>query len=422
VTIFMTTMPQPPAGFDPEAEFDNVTPETFTAVPRSSHRRGEYELESILALGLLTLYLSNKKGWKVPSPDELATKYTEGADRIRTANRVLEKAGFMVRYRTQGDGGRWKTHVRVATDPAALEPIRAWAAELKTAQETKSAARKAAGIVGGGRRATEAAAAAGITTPETFPQVGPDGPDRDSVHRDPEDRDSVQGYLKDQENREGDQEETKPLPPTPAVPVAAPAVDEAKTGGEPSPTTNTPTADSLGALVASLVEVATWWKPADTRSTLEQLLARGLPPAEIARVAAEYAAGVHGHTHKPGRMLVHWPAAPKPASTEPEWARPPVSYLAPGTERCRNHRGEPAQACGKCKAERFTTEDDERLANTPRMTAAEAIAAARAIPSAGTTRSRQRRHEPLPAPTGPAPAPVGSLLGQVAATMNRASA
>lgn len=187
------TMPPPPPGFDPLAEFDDLS-EPFTAVPRSSHRPGERELSSLLALGLLTLYLSNRTNWKVPNPEQLARKYSEGAARIRAANKEIEAKGFMVRYRMQDSGGQWKTHVRVNRDPEKLAHVRKWAAELEQAQAAYAAARKAAGVKGGGRSAAAAAKAAGVrsSAPEAaFPQVGPDARDGDSVHRDSVDRQPV---------------------------------------------------------------------------------------------------------------------------------------------------------------------------------------------------------------------------------------
>ena len=318
----MPALPPPPPGFDPEAEFDNVTPELFTAVPKSSHRRegGDRELRSIVSIGLLTLYLSNKKGWHPPSPEKLAAKYAEGVKVIRDAVKELERAGFVVKYRTQGKGGLWKTHVRVSADPAALVAVGKWAAELTAAQAAQAAAKKAAGLSGGGRRAVAARAAAEQEPPAdddqnaepvtsaayTFPQVGPDAMDRHSV----------QGELKDQEKVLGDQEEN---PPRSNGDGHAARDAGAVAGGSEASPTNTPEPSALDRLVAELAETGHW--PADAvREVLVELANRGRDRAEIAQVFREVAAGEHGATGSPRRLLTWWPSprtAVAEASTEP---------------------------------------------------------------------------------------------------------
>ncbi|MEU7591173.1 hypothetical protein AB0A95_33375 [Micromonospora sp. NPDC049230] len=224
-------LPKPPPGFglDSDDEFVNVTPEGYTRVPRSSHRTGPHRLRQMLALGLLTIYLSNKTGWKIPNATELAKEWDEGEDRIRKAVSDLERAGFLVRFRAQNSRGRWKTRTFVSADPASLEPVRQYAVDLAAAY-------------------AEAKAAKGRETSgdDLFSQVGPDGGFRDSVDRDSVDRgsadrgsagrQSVSGHLKNQKSNQGEQEEPKrrkkagnqergglPRPPHPPRPQAPPS-------------------------------------------------------------------------------------------------------------------------------------------------------------------------------------------------------
>lgn len=378
--------PPPPAGFDPEAEFDNITPDTFTAVPKSSHRTagGDRELRSIVSIGLLTLYLSNKKGWHPPNAEKLAAKYKEGAAVIRDAVKELERAGFVVRYRTQGKGGLWKTHVRVSADPTTLDAVRVWAVAHEAWLVAEAAAKRAAGLSGGGRRKVAARADAGhsgnaptlTSNGSTFPQVGPDGTDRDSVHRDSADRHSVQGDLIGDEGL-GDQEENPPRSKTDGHDAQVP---EAEAGGnsEASPK-NTPEPSALDLLVAELAAAGSW----DTqvvREVLVTLADRGRGHAEIARVFRELAAGEHGPTGSPRRLLTWWPAAPATAAA----ATPAEPY-----------RHQPAPPCPKdCRCYKHPTavtgiSDD----------AAAAIAAARAKLRPGKPLSRSGSRVPTQ-PTG----------------------
>lgn len=200
-------LPKPPPGFglDSDDEFVNVTPEGYTRVPRSSHRTGPHRLRQMLALGLLTIYLSNKTGWKIPNATELAKEWDEGEDRIRRAVADLERAGFLVRFRAQTGRGRWKTRTFVSADPASLDPVRQYAVDLAAAYAAAKAAK--------GRKTSDDGA---------FPQLGPDGGfrdsvdrdsvDRGSVNRDSADRESVSGHLKNQESTRGEQEETRKKP------------------------------------------------------------------------------------------------------------------------------------------------------------------------------------------------------------------
>jgi len=356
-------MPAPPAGFDPEsAEFHNMTPDRFTAVPKESHRRagGERELKSITALGLLTIYLSNETGWKPPNAATLAEKYAEGPTQIRAAIAEIERAGYLVRYKLPNKRGHWVTHTVVSAHPETLDDVRAWAERLAAAQAASAAARRAAGITGGGRKAAEAAKAAGVTAAAgddtaVFSQVGPDTPDRDSVrrtpvHRDSADRVSVQRDLKNQENNPGEQQERvlgdedqKP-PPTPRA--AAPALDapNAQTGGDFDEVLKT------AALEAERIrDGARGWDWQRAYGVAERCVSNGAGRDLVAATLVEIAGDLAGTNH-PGR-LPHVLAEKSRATAAPRPSGGSGSIPA-NRERCRKHPTEIADTCSCCAGER----------------------------------------------------------------------
>jgi hypothetical protein len=414
-------VPTPPAGFDPDAgDFQNVSPATFTQVPKASHRRGPHRLASLLGLGVLTLYLSNKTGWKPPPAEELAAEWSEGAGRIRQAVVDLERAGFLVRFRKQVAGGHWKTVTVISADPKSLNEIRAYAIALTAHQDAAKAARKAAGRTGSGRAGQVAKPVdhvASTSADATFPQVGPDGGFRDSVHRDSVHRVSVQGDLS---TEDVDLEDQEKIPPTPGpVATAAAAAVEVEAGGDSDPSPELPQPSALDTLVLELVRLGGWDADA-TRDVLAQLVKLGRDRAEIKRVALEVAAGLHGTTQSPRRLLAWWPKPAGPAEAEPEWTRGPVKYVEAGTPMCRRHRGEPEATCGKCKVEKFSDPADVQSAEAGPATTLDAAAArelAREHAAAARTARgpyRQRRPEPI-GQTGPDPQPAGALFGAIAA-------
>lgn len=197
-TVTQRTDIQPPAGFDPDAEFVNLSRERYTKVPKSSHREGEHRLGSLLALGVLTYYLSHRTGWKIESAEKLATQWGEGAGRIREAVKDIERAGFLVRFRRQGPDGKWRTQTYVSSDPETLQQARDYAAWLAATANGK--------VTGSSTDATNAEGDGSL-----FPQVAPDAGYRDSVDRVSVDRASVDrvpvtGDLKNVEDHQEDQE------------------------------------------------------------------------------------------------------------------------------------------------------------------------------------------------------------------------
>jgi hypothetical protein len=433
-------MPTPPPGFDPAAEFDNVSKDLHTRVPRSSHRAGPHELNSVLALGVLTLYLSNKKGWKPPNAEKLAAKYTEGADRFRDAVSEIERAGFLVRYRLQGERGVWKTHTVVSAEPESLVPIREWADKLKIAQDAAAAARKAAGKSGSGRRGQVAQpvdeqpappTADPVTSPdETFSQVGPDGGDRVPVHRDSGDRVPVQGDLRTQESISRKQEETPPsVTEGTAAPAAAPT--QAVTGGIDSLTAEERTnlIEAVDQAAQARAGAAGWSRSqvADAaRIAIEAGFAAELVARQVIRLAGDKPTGNGNDGTEYPTRLVHFlrdmarRAVTAAAPVSPATAPPgPFTYIDVDRPRCPVHPGHPADNCAPHKVDAMIAakEAEEALevaAPGPmpatgadaRRLAAEAIAAARAKRGAGSPPAPLRRHQPRPGGNN-----LGGLLG-----------
>lgn len=421
-----TPQPIPPAGFDPDSatEFVNVSTEKFTQVPKASHRDGDHKVASILGIGVLTLYLSNKTGWKIPNAEQLAKQYKEGAARIRDALSDLEAAGWLVRFPMQVKGGTWRTFTFVSNDPEQLEDHRRYKSELE-------AERVQAGKPGTSSKSPRPPRAKKKTGGDrsVFPQVTPDGTkpdpvdrdpvDGDPVDRDPVDRNPVQRDLKDQENREENKENKKPSP-LPPVEGASPDSPPDSGGGFSDNKGLPPRLSALDDLVERLVAIAPSWDRAKTREVLIALREGGKSPEEISRVAVEVASGVHGETRFPGRLLAWWPL-PKPVVQEPSWAKGPVAYVEPGTTMCRKHRGEPQLGCGKCKTESFLDGADlqvqELRAATPEpdhgLTGLELARANAAAAKTGST-VRQRRPEQLPMASTQEPTQLAEVLTDVA--------
>ena len=275
----MTGRPQPtpPPGFVPGVGFVNVSKEGHTKVPRSSHRRGDHRPRKLLSVGVLTLYLSNKTGWKIPNAEELAAEWDEGADRIRAAIADLEAHGWLVRFRTQAERGRWITQTYVTDNPALLKPLREYADALAVEQELSRADRAAA-------------KAAGRSEVEVFPQVAPDGGLRDPVDRDPVDRDPVRGDLKySEEHLEAQKTPPPPVPPTLAEPSRVPEQGGGGGGGARSESPKSPS-DPPPDLVAEVRRIRSAWSPTAIRHAFRGAVEEdGRPPAEVAGAILELA-------------------------------------------------------------------------------------------------------------------------------------
>lgn len=81
----------------PALSFDDQ----FTQVPNAWLRD---ERLSYRARGILAMVLSHRAGWAVNTAD--MTTDREGRDAVRSAVSELERAGYLVRERLHGDGGR----------------------------------------------------------------------------------------------------------------------------------------------------------------------------------------------------------------------------------------------------------------------------------------------------------------------------
>jgi hypothetical protein len=71
------------------------------------------------AASILIYLLSRPDGWRTSAERLAAMRKKEGRDAIRTALRELETAGYIVRSRVQGEGGKWSTEMKVFDEPQA---------------------------------------------------------------------------------------------------------------------------------------------------------------------------------------------------------------------------------------------------------------------------------------------------------------
>lgn len=114
--------------------FRVVERERFTSVSRETI--GDSSL-SFRARGVLVWLLDKPDDWRADS-STIARAGKEGREAVRTALRELEDAGYLVRRKVQGDGGRWVTEVEVHERPVkstdAQEPDPGF--QLTDAQET----------------------------------------------------------------------------------------------------------------------------------------------------------------------------------------------------------------------------------------------------------------------------------------------
>jgi hypothetical protein len=75
---------------------------------------------SFRALGILVWLLDKPDDWKIDA-ERMCAQRKEGRDAIRTACKELVDAGYMVRERKQGPGGRWTTTITVYETPRRTE-------------------------------------------------------------------------------------------------------------------------------------------------------------------------------------------------------------------------------------------------------------------------------------------------------------
>ncbi len=225
----------------------------------------------------------------------------------------------------------------------------------------------------------------------------------------------VSDLIPNQEALDLEPENKKTPPGSLTEPSASePSAVEDQNGGDP-PTTEDPHPDGLDRLVAELTAME-GWEASKTKTVLETLRAQGINPAEIARVAREVAAGVHGVTRGPNRLLHWWPVTrpASPAAEVPAWAKSRNAELPLDVDRCRLHRGQPADGCNQCSGEAKGAEVDAPSTVAPVLSRAEALALARR--NAG--RSVTRGAGPV-VPVVPSQGPAASLvaLGEAAASV-----
>lgn len=91
--------------FPPVTTLRVATRARYTTVDRRSIN---HDTLSFRARGVLVWLLDKPDGWHV-NADRIAEHGKEGRDAIRAALTELEVAGYLVRNRSRGDGGRWTT-------------------------------------------------------------------------------------------------------------------------------------------------------------------------------------------------------------------------------------------------------------------------------------------------------------------------
>lgn len=88
-------------------------PRGWTSIPNAAL---ENETLSFRARGLLAYLLSRPDGWETDS-ERLARAGKEGREAVRTALNELVGAGYLVRRKSQGERGRWRTDTFVYDEP-----------------------------------------------------------------------------------------------------------------------------------------------------------------------------------------------------------------------------------------------------------------------------------------------------------------
>lgn len=284
--------------------------------------------------------------------EQLIAEMKEKRDAVYAGLDELVEFGYLVRTQPNGAGGKFG-EVDYHFGPAAYEQ------QYERAWRDKTAGQTASGKSGSGPDQGKQDKAAGQTASGK----------------------TVSGKTDTKKtNALEDQEKKTPLTPRTAEPPA-PEVPEVETGGEASPEDNPGTApaptSALDLLIVELAEAGHWQGDA-VREVLVELDKRGRERAEIARVFREVAAGKHGPTSSPRRLLSWWPAS-APGDGEP-YRHKPSGECVKGCD-CWKHNLDYGQA-------------------PPRSTrAAEIIAAARRQLPPGKPLTRSARWTPTPPPT-----------------------
>lgn len=144
-----------------------------------------------------------------------------------------------------------------------------------------------------------------------------------------------------------------PLPPTTSSPAV---VAEAVQGGGDSRFDDGTRAE-LDAAVNAAAALKPGWRPADIRAVMLGEIAAARAPSAVARAIVEVA--TLADSHSPGRLRANGPWWDTATGTiEGKPIEGPFRHLGRGTPRCGRHPGEPAEGCGRCRAETLARPDD----------------------------------------------------------------
>jgi hypothetical protein len=254
--------------------------------------------------------------------EQLIAEMKEKRDAVYAGLEELVEFGYLLRTQARGDGGKLG-EVDYHFGPAAYaqQYERAWVQKDKTPGQTASG-KSGSGPDQGKQEETPGQTASG------FSASGKTDSKKTNA-------------LEDQEKKN---------PPTPrAAEPPAPPVAEAETGGDSSASPDNPKnapaeASALDLLVAELAE-AGHWAPAIVREVLVELADRGRQPAEIAAVFRAVAAGEHGPTGSPRRLLNWWPSAPAAAAPAEPYRHKPAPPCVKGCD-CWKHQVDAGQHPG----------------------------------------------------------------------------
>lgn len=273
--------------------------------------------------------LEDIEGWLM-DPDK---RRPIGRDRQEAIRRVLREQGFMTMTPDrvpagEPDGGRFRWVIAFYMDPLPAD-------QRDKLNEKKPRGKSSVTVPGFSGHGDDEEETPGQTVP------GFSGPG-ESGHGTPGPEN--QGALYKEEKNQG--EKNPPLPPKPGSPaVVAGAVQGGRFDDE--------TKDMLAAALAEVQSLKPRWKPDDVRAAMIAEIDDGRTSSAVARAVVELAKDPA--TQGPGRLKHAGPWWNEPAGG----ADGPVRYIDREAARCGEHRGEPADGCGKCKAEQYAPEYDQ---------------------------------------------------------------
>lgn len=298
-----------------------------------------------------------------------------GRDRQEAIRRVLREQGFMTMTPDrvpagQPNGGEFRWVIAFYMDPLPAEQRDKLNEKKPRGQSTPTVP----GISGHGDDEQETA---GQTEPGfSGPRVsgpGTSGPEN-------------QGALYKEEKNHG--EKNPPVGPAVTSPADAAAAIQ---GGR----FDEQTKDMLGSARDEVLSLRPGWKPDDVTAAILAEIDAGRAPAAVARAVVELAKD--RATQGPGRLKHAGPWWNEPAVGVAEG---PMKWLDPNKARCKQHRGEPADGCGKCKAEQHTTDYDlehEQAAAPTDPAAARALIRRQLTAGAAKLRDDRRPSAAVPA-------------------------